>query len=235
MKENYRIPLHYHKGKYLYCELPETDADCLVLYPDGGKTFRYTDPVYQNEIRVCSIPEEDAEQKLTAGYSDSGILEYVEVADGNRTRPIYIRFPDDESAREIIYQFSKYEAQEIADKIMSLHQKFSRIFIEYFFDGQAVDIAVRTGSPEDMQKIIAYYQEKYPGDTGAEDNAGDYPFKNRIEFDSETFRILLACARHELSGEFFRFAVHALEEEIPKVFPIIDKTEDFKFISEEYD
>ncbi|MBE6877059.1 MAG: hypothetical protein E7496_10165 [Ruminococcus sp.] len=91
MKENYRIPLHYHKGKYLYCELPETDADCLVLYSDGGSVFRYTDPVYQNEIRVYSIPEEDAEQKLTAGYSDSGILEYVEVADGNRTRLIYYK------------------------------------------------------------------------------------------------------------------------------------------------
>ncbi|MBR1554299.1 MAG: hypothetical protein IJ644_02770 [Oscillospiraceae bacterium] len=238
MAEIYQIPLQYQKGKYPYCELPETDADCLVLYPDGGQTFRYTDPVYQNEIRVYSIPEENPEQKLTAGYSDSGILEYVEVADGNSTRLVYIRFPDDESAKEIIYQFSKYEAQEIADKIMSLHQEFSRIFIEYFFDGQSADIAVRTGTPEEMQEIKEYYQKNHPRiaqKVTVEDDAGAYPFENRIEFDSETFSMMLRCTRNEFKNELFGFSVWILEQKIQEILPWIQKTDDFKFLSEEYD
>ena len=238
MAKIYQIPLQYQKGKYPYCELPETDADCLVLYPDGGQTFRYTDPVYQNEIRVYSIPEENPEQKLTAGYSDSGILEYVEVADGNSTRLVYIRFPDDESAKEIIYQFSKYEAQEIADKIMSLHQEFSRIFIEYFFDGQSADIAVRTGTPEEMQEIKEYYQKSHPRiaqKVTVEDDAGAYPFENRIEFDSETFSMMLRCTRNEFKNELFGFSVWILEQKMQEILPWIQKTDDFKFLSEEYD
>lgn len=237
MKEIYRIPLQYQKGKYQYCELPGTEADCLVLHPESGQIFRYTDPVYQNEIRIYSVPE-NPEEKLNAGYSDSGILEYVETAEENRTRLVYIRFPDDESAKEIIYQFSEYQAEKIADKLIHANQEYARIFIEYFFDGHSADIAVRTGTLQEMQEIKEYYQKNHPRiaqKVTVEDDAGAFPFENRIEFDDDTLSVMLQCTRKGFNQELFGFAVWILEQKIKEILPELSKTQNFKFISKEYD
>lgn len=238
MTQKYKIPLQYQTGKYLFSELPEMNGTCLVLSPDVGAVLKYTDPVYQNEIKVYSVPKEDAAHKLRACYDENGILEYVEVANENFVHLVYIRFEDDEAAKETIFQFASYQADKIAEKLLKSNQTYARIFVEYFFDGQSADIAVRTGTPEEMQEIKEYYQKNHPRiaqKVTIEDNAGDFPIENRIEFDNDTLSIMLKCVRDSFREELFRFAVWILEQKIQEILPELEKTEDFKFISEEYD
>ncbi len=118
----------------------------------------------------------------------------------------------------------------ISKEIIGKKQTLSRLFIEYFYDGEAVDIAAETATAEETQAVIDYYK----GDITAADNYGN--FNNRIPIDLEALGVMLMCTNGDFRSMLFYKAVETFEERLKnRVLDKIGKTEDFKFISEEYD
>ena len=74
----------------------------------------------------------------------------------------------------------------------------------------------------------------YKGDITAADNYGN--FNNRIPIDLEALGVMLMCTNGDFRSMLFYKAVETFEERLKnRVLDKIGKTEDFKFISEEYD
>ena len=83
-----------------------------------------------------------------------------------------------------------------------------------------------------MQAVIEYYN----GDVTSADNSGNYHHDNRIEIGNETLGVMLTCTNGDFRSMLFNKAAETFEERLKsRVLDKIDKTGDFKFISEEYD
>lgn len=233
MKEikNYNIPLNYKEGTYKTEEITDFAGETINLECTGCEVvYRYITPKYNREVFFYECLSDD-NVSITATYDSDSIIRYIKFYRGDNTKFIYINFKDDEHAKESILKYSHYWSERISEKILERKGKISRLFIEHFYDGVAVDLVARIGTPEDMQDIFARY-----GDDDAIDNCGDYPYENRIEADNETLGIILLCADREFCGELYEMAVIVMTEKIKEnVLDKIDKTEDFKFLDAEYD
>lgn len=230
MENIYRIPLKFSTGKYNLTELASTDRDFLEMNLDKYGILTYSVPKCGTEVRIYSVEPEVLKNTMKAQYDNSGNLEYVDFKRNNRRELIYIRF-DEESAKMTIYQFAMFQADMISEKIIHRREKMSRIFIEYFYDG-SVDFAVKPCSVEDFRQLA----DSCGNRIDILDNSGAYPHENRIECDRDTLSIMLLCTPESLSTELFYFAVYVMTEKIKaNVLDKIEKTDDFKFISEEYD
>lgn len=108
----------------------------------------------------------------------------------------------------------------------------TRIFIEKFYDGEAVDIAAKTATAEEVQAVI----DEYDGEIAAADNSGNFPLENRIGLACETLGVMLMCADGLLRNRLFDKAVETFAERVrSRVLKKGEFTEDFRFIVEEYD
>lgn len=227
----YNISLNFEPGKFGIKELRPTNEECIELCHDEYDILSYDEPRYGSEVRLYSIPRESLTNALTALYDGNGELERIEITCGNETRLVYIRYIDTEYSKSSVMEFIKAQADKISDEILK-RKNISRLFIEYFYDGEAVDLTAKTGTAAEMQAVI----DKYSGDIETADNSGNYPFDNRIECDNEAFRVMLLCTEADYRNTLFRLSVSAMEEHIKeRVLDKIDKTKDFRFISEEYD
>ncbi len=247
------IPLNFKAGKFKLDELNGGDENLTLCYDEQWELVTYDAPEYENEVRIYTVPKEPMTGALTAVYGDSGELERVELAEGDRTRLIYIRFADNELAKAGVLNFVEEQADKIADEIIGRGQKLARLFVGHFYDGEAVELAVKTATAEEMQAVIDEYDgddgddevDEYDEDTEADeydedidvaDYSGDYPAQNLIMADCETLGVMLMCTGGDFQSELFELAAAAFEERIKsRVLNKIDKTEDFKFISEEND
>ena len=129
-------------------------------------------------------------------------------------------------------KFVKAEADKISDVIIKRKQTLQRIFIEKFYDGEAVDIAVKTATAEEVQAVI----DKYDGEITAADNSGNFPLENRLELDRETLGVMLMCTDSLLKNRLYNKAAETFAERIKsRVLKKIRTTEDFRFIMDEYD
>lgn len=221
------IPLRHREGKYRVTALNSTDQDALTMtFHNNWLSFEV--PGYQKRAEMFALPEEL--ETLTAAYDKEGMLSYVEKTENNRTRLVYIRFADDEAAKEQIWQLVNFCADRIIERLMKT-EGIARLFIEHFYDGQAVDVTAKFGTDADRQEIIARY-----GDVRAIDNSGDYPSANRLECDNHTLGAMLQCTSAELAGELYGFAVYILKTRIEKCIPALPgRTKDFRFFVQEYD
>lgn len=235
MKNVYNIPLQYKSGKFYLSDITElSDEDVLIISHDSYDILSYNVPQYGTDVRLYSITKESIENTLSVIYNENGNLENIEITCGNKTKLVYIHFADNETAKETVQQFANFYADKISNKIINYKEKIARLFIEYFYDGVAVDFAAKIGTVSDMQTVI----EKYKGNSDTANNSGNYPYENRIASDSdtETLGILLLNADTNFRNELFNFAVREMTGLIKKrVLNIIDKADNFKFISEEYD
>lgn len=226
------IPLNFKAGKFKYNELNGGDEELTLCYDEKWGLVTYDAPEYENEVRIYSVPKELMPNALTAVYSDSGELERVELTENDRTRLIYIRYADNELAKAGVLKFIEEQADKVAGEIIARGQKLARLFVGRFYDGEAVEISVKTATAEEVQAVI----DEYDGDTEAADNSGDYPAENMIMPDCETLGVMLMCTDCDFQSELFDLAAAAFEERIKeRVLDKISKTEDFKFISEEND
>lgn len=138
----------------------------------------------------------------------------------------------DEEAKKCLLDFAEDQMEHIFADIIGRKQKLARLFLETFYDGESVEIAVRTATQEEMKAVI----DAYGGESAAADNAGDYPIENLIMFDNETLGVMLMCTDCDFQDELFEMAVETVEEQIRKRIPDkIEKTDDFQFILEEID
>lgn len=230
----YKIPLRYNAGEYKFGELPDDKpGECLELeYDNEYQLITYNVPMYGNEARIYTVPRELMPNALTAVYNDSGELDKVEFSEGERTRLIYIWYKNISASERGVLKFVKEQADKISKEIIAKKQTLARLFVEKFYDGEAVDIAAKTATAEEMQAVI----DQYNGELQTADNSGNYPVENRIEIDREALGIMLMCTLSHFQSMLFNKAAEAFEERLKsRVLNKIDKTEDFKLISEEYD
>lgn len=232
MTENFSIPLKYKEGTFRPEEIKDFSGESIdVEYIGCGELYRYIVPKYDREVIIYEKLG-DNNPVVTATYDSNGVIKHIELQRNNRKELMYINFPDRETAKENIWQYSCYWGDRISEKILERKEKISRLFIEHFYDGQAVDFAAKIGTPKDMQDIFA----RYGDGSDTIDNSGDYPYENRIESDNDTLGIMLLCIDSKFAGELYGFAVYVMTERIKNsVLDKIDKTDDFKFIDAEYD
>lgn len=243
MTENYKIPLNYREGTYKIEEMESFGGDVIDIEYVGCDVFRYIVPKYNEEVRIYGVPKNPV---FIATYDSNGIIKHIELHRENKIELVYINFKDNEHAKENIWQYSCFWGDRISEKILEHKEKVSRLFIDYFYDGQSVNFLVNIYTPEDVQKVIDDYN-KYIESKGknykrrdypVEDSSGNYPDypNNSIVPDIETLRIMLLCAEEFFSCELYGFSVYVMTERIKEnVLDKIDKTDDFKFIAEEYD
>ncbi len=244
------IPLRFKAGKFRLDELNGGDEDLTLCYDEKWELVTYNVPEYENEVRVYTVPRELMPGALSAVYGDNGELERVELDEGDKTRLIYIRYADNELAKSGVLNFVEEQADKIADEVIGRGQKLARLFVGHFYDGEAVELAVKPATAEEMQAVIDEYDgddevdeydedaeaDEYDEDIDVADYSGDYPAQNLIMADCETLGVMLMCTDGDFQSELFELAAAAFEERIKsRVLNKIDKTEDFKFISEEND
>lgn len=228
----YKIPLRFTAGSFKFSELGRVEnCECLELdYDDEYQMVTYNAPMYGSEVRIYTVPRELMPNALSAVYGNDGILGKVEFSEGERKRLFYIRYKNIAASERGVLKFIKEQADMISKEIIGKKQTLSRLFIEYFYDGEAVDIAAETATAEETQAVIDYYK----GDITAADNYGN--FNNRIPIDLEALGVMLMCTNGDFRSMLFYKAVETFEERLKnRVLDKIGKTEDFKFISEEYD
>lgn len=229
MTETYRIPLRYHAGKYLAAELPD-EGECLVIEHDRYDIMTYLLPIYGTEVRRYSVSGDAAEKTLTAVYDKYGELMHVDVLCGNVRRLIYIHFAGDEVAKETIWEFCSFQGEELCRQISQYGGKVARLFTEFFYDGEAVDFAVKIASPEEVRAVAEKYGEN------AADNSGNYDNDRRIECDIDTWGAMILCGSPEFRVDMYGFGVFIMNAAIERTaLPKLDKTADFRFIRAEYD
>lgn len=228
----YKIPLRYAEGSFKFSELGRVkNGECLELdYDDEYQMITYDAPMYGSEVRIYTVPRELMPNALSAVYGSDGVLGKVEFSEGERKRLFYIRYKNITASERGVLKFVKEQADMISKEIIGKKQILSRLFVEYFYDGEAVDIAAKTATAEETRAVIDYYK----GDITVADNSGD--FDNRIELDWETLGVMLMCTNGNFRSKLFYKAAETFEERLKsRVLDKIGKTEDFKFISEEYD
>ncbi len=230
----YEIPMRGETGKFRFdaLDMGKTKESLFLCYDEEHELLTYDVPMYGNEARIYTVPKNQMPDGLTIVYGDSGKLDRVELVEAGCSRLLYIQFQDDGEAKECLLNFAKAQVEHIFADIIGRKQKLARLFLETFYDGEAVEIAVRTGTREEMKAVI----DACGGEPAAADNAGDYPIENLIMFDNETLGIMLMCTDCDFQDELFDTAVETVEEQIRKRIPDeIEKTDDFQFILEEID
>lgn len=228
----FRIPMQFKAGSFKFNELNGSGETLVLNYDDNYQLLTYDVPLYENEARIYTVPRDKMPNELTAVYNDSGELDKVELAEDGRRRLIYIRFKNINASKRIVLKYVKEQADKMSDKIIGRKQKLARLFFGKFYDGEAVEIAVKTATAEEIQAVI----EEYDGRTESADNSGNYPVEKMIMLDYEPLCVMLMCTDGYFRSDLFNMAADAVEERIKeRVLDKIDKTEDFKFISEEYD
>lgn len=222
------IPFELEEGRFVIAPQEPDEAapegSFLRMEITKDRVLEYIHPEYGNRIRVYHVPED---VQIVAAYNSSGRLTQVSYPEGEDAlhKPVYY-------ARPNLLSFISVTDIKMPRRILQEKGEVSRLFFDYFYDGDAVDFAVTLGTPEDMAEIRAHYGE----DTEAVNNSGDYPQKKRIECSNAEFRILLLCAPPEQREAIFRSTVRQLIDNISKkVLPKLNKAPDFQVIAEEYD
>lgn len=230
----YKIPLKFKAGEFKFGELGDIkNGECLELdYDSEYQLITYNAPMYGSEVRIYTVPRELMPNALTAVYDKNGVLDKVGFSEGERTRLFYIWFKDIGASERGVLKFVKEQADKISKEIIGKKQTLARLFVEKFYDGEAVDIAAKTAAAEEMRAVV----DEYDGDTETADNSGNYPVDNRIELDCEALGVMLLCTNGDFRSMLFNKAAETFEERLKKrVLDKTEKTENFKFISEEYD
>lgn len=223
----YYIPYELEPGRFVM--EPENEnaeassEEYLHLSLGDSSILTYRHPVYGDEIRIYSVPED---VKIVAAYNEKGQLSQVSYPySGDLQKLIY-------AANPLFMSFISITDIRLPKRILQEQGEVSRLFYEYFYDGDAVDFAVKLGTPADMEEI----RRHYGADTDAVNNSGAYPSEKRMECDNHTFRILLFCTAPEKRTQVFYDTVRELMANISrKVLPRLNKTADFRVIDSEYD
>lgn len=226
----FKIPLKGKAGEVMFNEMDPAVGDCLTLdYNDEYQLLTYNVPLYGGEARLYTISRELMPTALTAVYDNNGDINKVMFSG---TRLIYIYYKNVMMPERVILKFVKAEADKISGTIIRRKQTLARIFVEKFYDGEAVDIAIKTATAGEVQTVM----DGDGGEAAAANNSGNFPVENRLEIDRETLGVMLMCADSLLQYRLFGKAAEMFAERVrSRVLKKIKTTEDFKFIVEEYD
>lgn len=228
------FPLTYKEGVYSVADFSqdiEGDNAVSFDYDAQYQMLDYNIPVGQEwrKMTLYSVPEGELVRTLRAVYGKDGTLQKITAVLKGRETLLYIRYESEEDAKEKIRRFAIRNADAIIEQIQQCTDVAARLFIDYFCDGEYMDYHAMIGTAEQMEAI----RQKYP-DEDCSDNSGNYP-SEFIEGDNEMLKTLVRCAQGYPS-ENFQYVVDIMSKHIEEyALPTLRKTEDFKYICNEYD
>lgn len=228
-----KIPTVYREGTYGIGALPDTGQDIIDFEHDTyGDTLDYTVPVGEEgrELTLYGIPKGEFLETAKAVYDKTGRLVDISAQSHNEPVLVYIHYADAEDTRQKIRSFALETAEQMIEQICQCTEKIARLFVEYFYDGDAMDIHAKIGTAAQKRQI----EEEYDQDSG--EYPGNYPSEMMIEGDNDRLIVMVKCSVGGEPYEFFQYARKCMEEHIQeKAIDRINKTDGFRFISMEYD
>ena len=228
------FPLTYKEGVYSVVDfIQDTEGDNTVSfdYDAQYQILDYDIPVgkERRKMTLYSVPEGELVRTLRAVYGKDGTLQRITALLKGRETLLYIRYESEEDAKEKIRRFAIRNADAIIEQIQQCTDVAARLFIDYYCDGDNMDYHAVIGTVAQMEAVRRKYH-----DEDACDNSGNYPSED-IEGDNGMLITMVRCAEGHPS-ENFQYAVEIMSKHIEKyALATLRKTEDFKFICEEYD
>lgn len=233
MEEIYSVPVKFKEGTYGINELIVDDENSLELnYSDYGDivTYKVPDIEYGGEVRLYGIPKDVLDLTLKANYDTNGHLKTLTISRNGKEELLYIYYENEEDAKKEIEKFAHENVNNILEKIGMCKDVVSRLFIEYFNDGEYMDFHVKLGTEAEK----AVLEEEYPEDEDICDSCGDYP-SEMLYGDNDRLKVMVSCADND-DFDYFQQAVDIMVQLIEEKAPhILNKTDDFKLLCEEYD
>ena len=233
MQEIYNIPIMYKEGVYSINELNTEGEEVIELnYSDYGDIVTYELPEceYGGEIRLYGIPKNVLEATLQATYDANGHLKTLTVKKNDKDMLLYIYYEDADEAKQVVEDFARENAKVILEKIVLCKEPVSRLFVEYFNDGECMDFHAKIGTEAEKRAL----EKKYPQYDDIADSCGDY----RAEIlagDNDWLAILVSCADNE-EEDYFQLAVDIMVQIVEEEgTALLNKAADFQFRCGEYD
>ncbi len=234
MSELHSIPLVHKAGVYRVADFgKDIDADDVISfdYDAQYQMLTYDIPVGKDwrGMTLYNVPEDDLIQTLRAVYGKDRALQNITAILGGHKTLLYIRYENEEHARQEIRRFAIQNADAIMEQIQQCTDVVARLFIEYYCDSDNMDYHAVIGTADQMEAVRqkGHYEDSC-------DYAGNYPSEN-IEGDNTMLIAMVRCAAGH-PCENFRYAVEIMSKHIEEhALPAINKTEDFKYICAEYD
>jgi hypothetical protein len=229
----YNIPLKFKGGVYGLSECEGSQEQCLILkYREGGEILAYEIPDYGygKYITLYGIPRDALENTLQAFYSEEGNLKKITADINGKEMLLYIHYESAEDAKNEIEKFAAENADAMVEGICQCKETISRLFIEYFDDGEYIDIHVKLGT-KDMR---AELEKKYPDYEDIADSCGDYG-SDIITGDNDKLKVYLLCADED-EMDYLHLAVNTTLTKIKQeAVEKLNRADDFKVICVEYD
>ena len=228
------FPLTYKEGVYSVADFSqdiEGDNAVSFDYDAQYQMLDYDIPVGQEwrKMTLYSVPEGELVRTLRAVYGKDGILQKITAVLKGRETLLYIRYENEEDAKEKIRRFAIRNADAIIEQIQQCTDVAARLFIDYYCDGDNMDYHAVIGTAAQMETVKqnGHYKDSC-------DYSGNYSSEN-IEGDNRMLITIVRCAEGHPS-ENFQYAVEIMSKHIEKyALAALCKTEDFKFICAEYD
>ena len=234
MSELYSIPLACKEGVYSVFDFQQDTIgeDAVTFdYDTQYQMLTYDVPVGQEwrGMTLYSVPEKDIFRTLRTCYGEDGGLQKITAVLSGRETLLYIRYEDEEDARRKIRRFAIRNANAIIEQIQQCTDAVARLFIDYYIDSETIDYHAMIGTAAQMEAV----RQKYHDEDSC-DRSGNYP-SEYIEGDNEMLITMVRCAEGHPSANF-QYAVEIMSKHIEKhAVPALRRTENFKFICEEYD
>lgn len=233
MENIYSIPVNYKEGTYGINELNADDESTIDLkYSDYGDivTYRVPDIEYGGEIRLYGIAKDVLDTTLNATYDVNGHLKMLTISRNSKEELLYIYYENAGDAQKEIGKFAHENANIILDKVGMCKDGVSRLFIEYFNDGEYRDFHVKLGT--EAEKLAL--EKRYPDDEDICDSCGDYP-SEILGGDNDRLKVMVSCADND-EFDYFQYAVDIMVQLIEEKAPdMLNKADDFKLLCAEYD
>lgn len=180
-------------------------------------------------MTLYSVPEKDIFRTLRAFYGEDGALQKITAVLNGRETLLYIRYEDEEDARKKIRRFAIRNANAIIEQIQQCADAVARLFVDYYIDSETIDYHAMIGTAAQVEAV----RQKYHDEDSC-DCSGNYP-SEYIKGDNKMLITMVRCAEGHPSANF-QYAVEIMSKHIEKhALPALRRTEDFKFICEEYD
>lgn len=238
MAENYRIPMHFKTGCYSFGELKDSGGECIEFAVCPCDMMMYNVPASGCRVELYELSCDTFERQLKVTYDENGDIRFAELHDGEEIRLLYINLPDEETAEAEVLDFAEQTAEILSAELISRHEKAARLFVEYHRD-MWIDLAVKIGTPEEMQAAVESIPEEKRTERLAEyvkNNSGNYPIAKRIPWDTYTISIMIMCSPEGTGQKLTDTVIETVINGIRRMAePALEKTEDYRFIAEEYD
>lgn len=234
MPELRSIPLTYKEGVYSITDFDESTDSSNAIYFDYDAKYQmlsYDIFVGKDErgMTLYSVPEDDLIRTLRAVYGKDGTLQNITATLNGHETLLYIRYENEEHARQEIRKFAIRNAEAIIEQIQQCTDVVARLFIEYYIDSDIIDYhaVIGTAAQADELRQNGRFKDSC-------DYAGNYPSEN-IEGDNERLITMVRCAEGYPTKNF-QYAVEIMSKHIEEhPLAALHKTEDFKYICSEYD